>query len=232
MFRFLMKIGGALALAACSNQAARLPREGDARGELVDRVQASPELAVLFTGNSYSFGVPRAFSKLAAARGKPVRVGHAVTSGWTLARHAASEATLRKIRTGGWDIVVLQEHSEIPAMPARKRATAMDPALRQLVRKIRGAGAIPVLYQTWGRRDGDRHVRGDDFHAMSARLRVGYQAASRHAGGLLVIPVGDAWEREITAGRGGELYLEDGSHPSEVGNRVTAGEFYKAFFVK
>ena len=223
---------GLFGASACSNQGSLPPAAGDSRKELAGRVHAKPELAVCFVGNSYSFGVPRAFSKLAAADGRKVRVGHSTYGGWTLERHAASEATLRKIREGRWDVVVIQEQSEIPAMTARKRAAAMLPPLRQLVSEVRRDGAIPVLYQTWGRRDGDARLRHDDFHAMTARLRAGYQAAARDAGGLVVVPVGDAWEREISAGRGGGLFMDDGSHPTPTGNTLTAGVFFETLFGK
>lgn len=220
-------------VSACSTQAPLPPGPGgDPRRELSDRVRAKPELAVLFVGNSYSFGVPKEFSKIAARRGKKVRVGHATYGGWTLLRHAQNEATLRKIREGRWDIVIIQEHSEIPALSARKRAAAMFPPLRQLVTEARQHGAVPVLYQTWGRRDGDGDVWHDDFHAMTARLRAGYLAAAENAGGLVVVPVGDAWEREVSAGRGSGLFMEDGSHPTALGNSLTAAVFYEAFFGK
>jgi hypothetical protein len=228
----LMKLScilGFFGLSACSNQS--LP-SGDSRKELAERVRGNSGFSVCFVGNSYSFGVPREFSRLAAANGRNVSVGHATYGGWSLKRHAANEATLRKIRSRRWDVVVLQEQSEIPAMPARKVAAAMFPPLRELVAEVRKAGAVPVLYQTWGRRDGDPKRRRDDFHAMNARLRSGYQAAAEHAGGLVVVPVGDAWECEVDAGRGAGLFMEDGSHPTPAGNALTAGVFFETLFGK
>jgi hypothetical protein len=219
-------------VSACSTQA-RLPAApagSDPQGELAARVHSKPDLAVLFVGNSYSFGVPRAFSKIAASHGKKVRTGHATYGGWTLRQHADNEATLRKIRDGRWDIVVIQEQSGIPALPPGKRAEVMFPPLRKLVLLVREYGAVPILYQTWGRRDGDGKISGDDFHAMTRRLREGYRAAAWNAGELLVVPVGDAWEAEVSAGRGTDLFLEDGSHPTPRGNELTAATFYQAVF--
>lgn len=237
IYQSLMKFSSLLAffgLSACSHQVTLPPHLGlsDGHKELTERVHARPELAILFVGNSYSFGVPRAFSKLAAAAGRPVRVGHSTFGGWTLKRHAGEESTLKKIREGRWDIVVLQEQSEIPAMSARKCAGQMFPPLRQLVKEVLSHGAIPVLYQTWGRRNGDSHLPHDDFAAMNRRLREGYLAAAYHAGGLVVVPVGDAWEREILAGRGSDLFLPDGSHPTQRGSDLNAAVFYETFFSK
>ncbi|MEO5713499.1 MAG: hypothetical protein ABIT37_08410 [Luteolibacter sp.] len=221
-------------LTACSTQIPLPPANGgkDPRLVLAERLRSSPKLAVLFVGNSYSFGVPKAFEKIAKEHGKSVRTGHSTNSGWSLKLHSTNAGSLKKIREGHWDIVVIQEHSEIPALPPRKRNATMFPPLRSLVTEVRESGAIPVLYQTWGRRDGDKNVRHDDFHAMTGRVREGYQAAAENCGGMVVVPAGDAWEREMEAGRGGELFMPDGSHPTPLGNAVTAGVFYETLFGK
>jgi hypothetical protein len=237
IYQSIMKFSGVLSLfgiSACSYQTplAPPPGKGDAHKELAERVHARPELAVLFVGNSYSFGVPRAFSKLANAGGQQVRVGHSTFGGWTLKRHAGEGSTLKKIREGGWDVVVLQEQSEIPAKSTRECAAQMFPPLRLLVTEIRSHGAIPVLYQTWGRRDGDPHTPQDNFAKMNGRLREGYLAAARNSGGVLIAPVGDAWEREISNGHGNELFMPDGSHPTQHGSDLTASVFYETFFMK
>lgn len=225
---------GFLGLSACATRAPMSPvrSETEARRELAARVASRSELAVLFVGNSYSFGVPKAFSKAADARGKKVRTGHATYGGWTLARHAENQATLNKIRSGRWDIVVIQEQSRIPAMSARKRATIMFPPLRLLVTAARDHGAVPVLYQTWGRRDGDPDLRNDDFRSMNRRVREGYQAAARDTGGVVIVPVGDAWDAALAAEGGSSLFMDDGSHPSRRGDEVTAATFTEAFFGK
>lgn len=219
-------------LSACSSQSPLPPSPGgsDPQRELSKRISECPEPSILFVGNSYSFGVPKVFSKLAAEHGKKLRVGHATYGGWTLQQHSKNAPTLRKIREGRWDIVVIQEQSEIPALPPKKRDAAMFPPLRELVALVRQQGAIPILYQTWGRRDGDKKIRNDDFHAMSRRLRLGYQAASKNAGGLEIVPVGDAWEGEVSAGHGAALFAEDGSHPSPSGDQLTAKTFYQTIF--
>lgn len=231
----LMKLAcilGFFGLGSCATQPtlAQGPGGDHPESELRARLLADPEPAVLFIGNSYSFGVPKAFGKVAADHGKSLRIGHSTFGGWSLARHAANEPTLRKIRDGQWAVVVIQEQSEIPAMSPRRRAELMFPPLRKLVTEVRAHGAVPVLYQTWGRRDGDKSRRHDDFQAMNARLREGYQEASRNAGNLVVVPVGDAWQREVDVGNLTRLFTEDGSHPSAYGNEVTARIFYQTFF--
>ncbi len=221
---------GILALPACSTQVVSQGEAIALRQELAARLQGKPEPAILFVGNSYSFDLPGGLARLAAERGRKIKTGHSTHSGWTLAKHAAHEPTLRKIRSGKWDVVVLQEHSLIPALPPRKRAGLMFPAVRALADEALLHEAVPVLFQTWGRRDGEPGVRGDDFPAMNRRIREGYAAAARDAGGIAVIPVGDAWEREMAAGRGDVLYLEDGSHPAAAGKALIAETFHLELF--
>lgn len=222
--KMLAKILGFFGLSSC----ALPPVPGEL--EKLQAVHKKEEIAVLFIGNSYSFGVPRQFQKIAEARGKKVRVGHSTYGGWTLAKHAAHPPTLEKLRKRKWDVIVIQEQSLLPSRNERMRSLAMDPPVKFFVSEARALGAVPLLYQTWGRRDGDPDRAGDDFFQMNSRVRNGYEAASKKAGGVIVVPAGDAWERESRAGRGSELYVEDGSHPSSYGNEVTAREFYRVIF--
>jgi hypothetical protein len=188
--------------------------------------------SILFVGNSYSFRVPEELRRIAARDGRKLRIAQVTHGGWSLKQHAENEGTLQAIRGGGWDYVVIQEQSRIPSQTLM-RSHAMFPHVRKLASEAREAGAVPVLYQTWGRRDGDEwHYGDDDFHSMNRRLRDGYQQAARNAGGLTVVPVGDAWEKEVDAGRGAALFQEDGSHPTARGDRLTARVFYQTLFAR
>jgi hypothetical protein len=221
-----------LGLGSCAPRAPRAAPEDPvaAARELREVTAAGKPLRVLFVGNSYSFGVPEEFARQARAKGRRVRTGRSAEGGWTLAKHAVHEATLRKIRSGRWDVVVLQEQSLLPSRALEQRQREMLPAVRELAGEARRHGAVPVLYQTWGRRDGDEAMPGDDFHAMTRRLREGYLEASREAGGAVVVPAGDFWEWEINQGRGSLLFQEDGSHPSRQGDEVTARAFLQTFY--
>ncbi|NJR42525.1 MAG: hypothetical protein HC767_07525 [Akkermansiaceae bacterium] len=144
---FLLIIG----TPACSLQAPS--NAATAKREVTERAEKTRELKILFIGNSYSFGVPKAFSRLAKSQGKSVFVDQCTHNGWTLHRHASSPQTLKKIREQRWDIIVLQEQSTIPAKSRIERELLMHRPLRKLVSEIRSQGALPILYQTWGRRD-------------------------------------------------------------------------------
>ncbi|WP_411826018.1 SGNH/GDSL hydrolase family protein [Luteolibacter sp. AS25] len=187
-------------------------------------------LNVLFIGNSYSFGVPEEFRRLATKNDKWVKVSSAAIGGWTLEKHMQTESTLNKLHSRKWDVVVIQDHSLHPGCPEPERCQIMDPGVKYFAGEARAMGAVPLLYQTWGRRDGNEKIPGDDFYQMNDRVRTGYRAASRNNGGIEIVPAGDAWEEVYRSGLGRELFHEDGSHPSDFGNRISARRFYEVIF--
>lgn len=201
---------------------------------VVDRVKKAKTLRVLFVGNSYSFQIPKVFATLAKEEGKSVEVRQATNGGWTLAKHAATHATLDYIATGKWDIVVLQEQSLVPSFPEGQRGPLMDAPAKALASAVRDAGAIPVFFLTWGRRDGDKinakTFPNDTYEAMQKRLGIGYRKAAKQAGGAYLVPVGEIWKMTRTLGKDEGLYTKDGSHPGKRGNYLAACVFFSAFY--
>ena len=206
----------------------------DAKAELRDRLIKSDDPRILFVGNSYSFKIPKALGRIAADSDLRLVVEGVTRGGWTLEKHARSEDTLNRIRGGRWDVVVLQEQSQRPAFSKAQRTREMIPHVRSLTAEIRKAGAVPVFFQTWGRRDGDRSNRkifsDDTFEKMQKRLVTGYEEAAMAAGHALIVRVGEGWAREVSKGRGARLFTRDGSHPSSAGVELTARIFYDFFF--
>ncbi|MCP5537057.1 MAG: hypothetical protein H7A51_12630 [Akkermansiaceae bacterium] len=205
-----------------------------AHAALIARVQAAETLRVLFVGNSYSFQIPKAFENLAKAEGKKIHVEQVTKGGWTLAKHASAQATLDKIARGKWDVVVLQEQSQLPAFQEPQRSQQMDAPARQLADAVRTADAIPVFFLTWGRKDGDRQNAAvfpdDTYEAMQKRLASGYRKTAAHAGGAYVVPVGEAWSMLHQMKKDDGLYAADGSHPAKRGNYLGACVFYSSLY--
>ena len=183
-------------------------------------MSALAEPRVLFIGNSYSFAAPTTAKQLAAVAGHPIHVEQVACGGLTLSRHAegAGMAMAKK----RWDVLVLQEQSQIPALPIDEVRARSVPAARALADAARNGGARIVLYQTWGRRDGDReHRPGDTFAAMQDRLAAGYELLARETGAT-VAPVGEAWRLCRERHPDLDLYQKDGSHPSAAGVYLAA----------
>jgi hypothetical protein len=180
-------------------------------------------MRILLVGNSYTAGTRRAFDQQVGLR-KGVVAGYITPGGWTLEKHLESQNTTDTIRTGNWDVVVLQEQSQLPSLPG-KHGKRFHESVDALVKLIRESGARPILYMTWGRRNGDEanpHVN-PDYTTMQDRLTAAYRAAGDR-NGVPVAPVGEAWRRVRAANPslGKQLYRKDGSHPSAKGAFLAA----------
>ena len=189
-----------------------------------------PVTRILFIGNSYTFvnDLPGMFTKLACSGGHQVETGMAAEGGWTLAQHASSSPTLDKIHFQQWDFIVLQEQSEIPAIQD-SRIQSMYPAVRQLVHTIRASGAQPLLFLTWGHKDGDAEFGLANYYDMQAQLSAGYLGIAQELN-VPVVPVGTAWLKGVTQANPLNLWQTDGSHPTEQGTYLAACVFYAAIF--
>lgn len=192
-----------------------------------------PPLRLLFLGNSYTHvnDLPGRIAALAVVGGFPRPVTHSETpGGMTLRQHAARAATWAAIADGPWDHVVLQEQSQVPSFPAAERARVFDPAVRALVAGIRSQGATPLLFATWGYRDGDRrNWPGDTYEAMQARLDAGYGAIARELD-VPVAWVGAAWQAARARQPDLALWAPDGSHPAPAGTDLAAAVFAARWF--
>jgi hypothetical protein len=171
---------------------------------------------VLFIGNSYTFcnRMPWMLSTLAAAAEPPhnIAVDMVAEGGRSLAWHVENAATLEAIRKGGWDTVVLQDHS---LGPIWHRGRTLG-ATRTLDAEVRKAGARTVLYMTWAR---------EHLPEMHGKLTRAYREFANELGAV-VAPVGLAWHRALVAGPELPLFTDDGSHPTPTGSYLIACVFY------
>jgi hypothetical protein len=187
---------------------------------------SSGALRVLFLGNSYTYyhNLPRLVEEFAAAAGgRKIETRMIAPGGASLADHLANRNTLEAIRTGRWDFVVLQEQSQLGAVylvngePRVGNAEAFFTSARALAAEIHKAGATPVLFHTWPRREAP-----DSDRAM---LDYAYTHLTREIKALRA-PVGPAWMKARTELRGASLYADDGSHPSTAGSYLAAAVLY------
>lgn len=192
--------------------------------------RAQPRRNVLFIGNSYTYvnDLPGMFTRLAAAGGFDAEAAMVAAGGWTLADHAASGQTLEAIQRTKWDYVVLQEQSEVPAIE-RERVESMYPAVRRLVRAIAAVGGKPVLFMTWGHREGLHEEGFKDFEAMQSELSEGYARIARELG-VEVAAVGNAWRNARARTPEISLWQPDGSHPTVHGSYLAACVLYSTVF--
>jgi hypothetical protein len=191
-------------------------------------------LDVLFVGNSYVYvnDLPEVFAKVAAGAGleSPHVTVHA-PGGQTLAG-AAANAELLKILERQFDVIILQEQSQIPAkaeMDLRVRRSFLD-ACRWLSGHVHQhyPNTRFVLYQTWARHWSawttlPKEVEGcgTNPEEMQKRLSRWYAEAGQLIGAR-VAPVGDAWLANYHDPHPLMLHAADGSHPARTGTYLAA----------
>ena len=211
---------------------------------------------LLFVGNSYTYynDLDQLVASFATSLpGAPIVTASRVSSGgYRLPQHASDAATegtplAAFLGTGpypSWTFVVLQDQSQVPGFPESQPERIDSVAASvELARRATEHGATTLLFQTWGRRNGDstNPDRFPDFLTMNNLLAEGYaqmEQAIRAAGyPVRRVPVGAAFaairEDDLAAGRDPldsaslffRLYAADGSHPSLEGSYLAAATF-------
>lgn len=186
---------------------------------------------VLFIGNSYTYvnNLPAVLAAMArsATPAREVVWRMVTTGGRTLKGHwEADDAARRAIREGRWDYVVLQEQSLLGATVIDGEPVVSDPArifwpyARRFAEEARAAGAEPLFYLTWARKNRPE---------AQAALTHAYMTVARETGAR-VVPVGLAWKDARRLHPDVELFDEDGSHPSPAGTYLAASVFFATLF--
>jgi uncharacterized protein DUF4886 len=187
-------------------------------------------LRVLFVGNSFTFknDLPALVHQLAAGDGgtRPIFAVQYTAGGWRLRRAARDDGLTKLLKEVRWDVVVLQEQSQIPSLSPDVLRRETYPFAHALQTKIAQARAHTLLFMTWGYRLGDRrNVSGDTYATMQSRLEEGYSDLGRELGAG-VAPVGLAWAEALRRRPQLELWASDGRHPSLRGSYLAACVFY------
>jgi len=202
-------------------------------------LHAQYEPNVLFIGNSYTYynDLPKMVSDIAASTGERMTYSSNTPGGCTFSQHCTNQS-MTMIQAGGWDIVVLQEQSQLPSFPQSQVEWQCFPYAQRLVDSIyaHNPNAEPMFYMTWGRKNGDTDPNNvaefpvlGTYEGMDSMLceRYTYMAETNHAS---LCPVGRVWRHLRTNNPEIELYANDGSHPSLAGTYAAACAFYVMFF--
>lgn len=211
---------------------ARNPFDPVARGDIALAKSTRPGLRVLFVGNSFTFrnALASMVHDLAVYdRGGPelFAVEYAAP-GWTLEDAAANHDLEHLLDEVPWDIVVLQEQSQLLSFPSAEWQRETYPFARTLQDRIARNGARTLLFMTWGYRLGDRRNLPDDtFLAMQERLARGYSELGAELPASTA-PAGVAWADALRERPGLDLWDSDGRHPNVAGSYLAACVFYKA----
>ena len=195
---------------------------------------------VLFIGNSYTYtnNMPLMLQTMTAALGDTLVYDESDPGGYTLSDHLGNPATISKIFAKQWDIVVLQEQSQLPAFPPTEVDTEVYPYAHALDSIIHTNDSCTqtMFLMTWGHANGDPMNCGTypaicTYDGMQQRLRESYlqMALDNHA---IVAPVGAAWKLENDSIPSLWLYMADSSHPVAAGSYLEACVLYASIFHK
>lgn len=202
---------------------------------LCGQLWAQKNARVLFVGNSYTQvnNLPQMVADIALSMGDTMTYASNTPGGCTFEMHCHNQS-MTMICEGGWDFVVLQEQSQLPAFPLDSVELYVFPYAQQLVDSIYAHNpcAEPMFYMTWGRKNGDTefgYPPMDTYEGMDSLLYARYMqmGADNDAS---VCPVGRVWHYLRDHHEEIELYMSDGSHPSLAGSYAAACAFYTLFF--
>ena len=201
----------------------------------------SQNKSVLFIGNSYTAanGLPLLVYNLAEANEDTIDFDASAPGGSQFYSHKTNPTTLEKISSQVWDFVVLQDQSQIPALPEEiVEEYYSPPNATALVDSIKSNDPCTevVFYLTWGRKAGDASYCAEyppvcTFEGMQDELTSTYVAMANE-NDAIVAPAGEAWRAAINEDPDLELYVGDGSHPNIAGSYLTACVIYATIYQK
>jgi hypothetical protein len=203
--------------------------------------QTKKPLKILFLGNSYTAAnnLTGLITDMCNNAGDSVTQITSSGGGQTLANHSApGSPSMNEIATGSYDIVVLQEQSQIPSFTDAEVNTYFFPYVKYLDSCIKAANPCTktMLYMTWGRKNGDNMNCANwppvcTYQGMDSLLRKRYLEAA-DSNNCMVSPAGAVWRYIRQKYPDIDLYEPDNSHPSFAGSYATAATFYSAIFKK
>lgn len=180
---------------------------------------AGEQLRVLFVGNSltYDNDLPGMTAQIAASTdAPPMVVGRVIRGGYSLGDHWAEGVAQGMIRSGNWDVVVLQQGpSALPESQADLLAST---------RKFAGLagehGARVALLMVWP---------ASNRPAARDSVRMSYANAASAVDGILA-PAGEAWRAAWRRDATLELYSSDGFHPGLMGSYLAALTLFEQLY--
>ena len=172
-------------------------------------------MRILFIGNShtYNYEVPALVQLMAKEEGITCDVTMLAHGNWFLANHVKEAQTKFNILHGGYDYIVIQEHSRF-----LKHLEDYKAAVKTITVWAAEAGSRVVIYGTWSRKE-ERDIQ-------ESMNEVNREIASEN--NAILAPVGEAWWTYLESYPDIEMYEEDGAHASAAGAEFAAKIIWSA----
>ena len=184
-------------------------------------ITSSPELRVLFIGNSltYANNLPEVISKIAKAAKQP-KFSYKMIAypNYSLEDHWIGREAEKTLLKEKWDFVVMQQG---PSGSVAGRKMLIEYS-RKFAALIRQNGGKPAFYAVW-----TSAFRLKDF----TEIIKSYQLAAKLTGGVL-FPVSKAWQNILKNYPQIKLYSSDKFHPGEAGTYLAALVIFRGIYGK
>ena len=216
--------------------------------------QQPTKVRALFLGNSYvdANNLPLLVKNAAASAGDTLLYSENCPGGYTFSNHLNDPISLAQMAEPQWDYVIIQQQSVMGAAvcndPYNIAPNAFEPSNLQSVMDLKllidAEGATPMLYMTWGRKNGEASLCAQfpqagyycTYQGMDSLLQRNYMQMAGpnmwYQERLPVAAVAAVWRFVRTNHPEIELYSSDGSHPSMAGSYLAACTFYNMLFRK
>lgn len=186
------------------------------------------DFKVLFIGNSYTYvnSVPVIFAQLGKSRGRYIIWDMVAPGGYSFESHMLNPPKKNAkdcIAQKKWDIVVLQDQSQTPAMMPPTSTLRGAKLLKAEIDKI---GAQICYYMTPAHYEPDANNK-HMWAEMQDMLNNGYNAAAKETGGIMA-PVGEAFRMNYDEDYTRMIHSNDHSHFSKAGSYLAAMVLYCA----
>ena len=190
---------------------------------------------VLFIGNSCTSknDLNLLFEKIAESAGYKVNTTRVVKGGWYLDGHAdptdeAGAKVAEQLASKKWDFVVFQDQVR-GFFQAKDR---IQNGITAITEKVRGNGAVPVLYVTWSYADGHSYMdqKNLTYDSMSWGIISQCQAIAKGLD-IKVAYAGYAMrEFYLNLGDSANVYDPDKVHSSVLGSYISALTIFSTIF--
>jgi PKD repeat protein len=216
--------------------------------------QQPKKVRALFLGNSYvtTNNLPLLIKNAATSVGDTLLYAEHCPGGYTFSNHLYDQVSQAQMNEPQWDYVIIQQQSVMGAAicndPYNISPNAFEPNNLQSVFDLKmlidAEGATPMLYMTWGRKNGEASLCAQfpqagyycTYQGMDSLLQKNYMQMAGpnmwYQERLPVAAVAAVWRFVRTNHPEIELYSSDGSHPSLAGSYLAACTFYNMLFRK
>ncbi|MBQ5971608.1 MAG: SGNH/GDSL hydrolase family protein [Prevotella sp.] len=194
-------------------------------------------LRILWIGNSYTYfhDLPKIVKDIASSQHMRLSTTTVLKGGEQLSGHLKNPRLVSLLKNGGWDYVVVQEQSTLPALATDDVIKSTYPYAHTIdsMAKASSPGVKVIYYMTWGHKYGTIYKTDYEpahhYTTMQERLKTSYLEMA-HMNNSWCAPVGMAWKKIREEHPDYQIYEDDCTHPSVLGSYLAANVIFTTIY--